>query len=183
MRIKKALTFWWHLLPKLNYREKKWVQLTLRIRTNSSQMEITVLKIMYQKRIQIRTFLICEVLSPGGDLRLDWRAGNMIGKMLELLSSCIPQQDQTGPEPSWDSVLSFLWSFWGSVPFWTWTIWMWCVKCVSLVQTPSWKKEEELGLDFQRSSVLNYVNNCISNLHEQLLWQLIVNVISSQLSM
>lgn len=31
------------------------------------------------------------------------------------------------------------------------------------------EKEEELGLDFQRSSVLNYVNNCISNLHEQLL--------------
>lgn len=60
-------------------------------------MEITVLKIMHQKRIQFRTFLICEVLSPGGDLRLDWRAGNMIGKELELLISCIPQQDQTGP--------------------------------------------------------------------------------------
>lgn len=33
----------------------------------------------------------------------------------------------------------------------------------------SMEKEEELGLDFQRSSVLNYVDNCIRNLHEQLL--------------
>lgn len=55
-------------------------------------------------------------MSPGGDLRLDWRAGNMIGKMLELLSSWFPQQDQTGPEPSWDSALSLLWALWGLCP-------------------------------------------------------------------
>lgn len=145
-------------------------------------MEITVLKIMYQKRIQIRTFLIFEVLSPGGDLRLDWRAGNMIGNMLELLSSCIPQQNQTGPEPSWDSVLPLLSSLWGC-PFLDLDhIDMMCKVCFTHADTIL-EKEEELGLDFQRSSVLNYVNNCISNLHEQLLWQLIVNNLSSQLSM
>lgn len=182
MRIKKALTFWWHLLPKLNYRGKKWVQLTLRIRTNSSQMEITVLKIMHQKRIQFRTFLICEVLSPGGDRRLDWRAGNTTGEMLELLSSCIPQQDRTGPLPSWASILSPLWSRRDSVPFWNWTIWTWCAVCFIHADTDM-EKEEELGLDFQRCSVLNYVDNCICNVQEQLLWQLIVSVRSSQLSM
>lgn len=31
------------------------------------------------------------------------------------------------------------------------------------------EKEEESGLDVQRNSVLNYVDNCIRNLHEQLL--------------
>lgn len=31
------------------------------------------------------------------------------------------------------------------------------------------EKEEELGLDFQRSLVLSYVDKCICNLHEQLL--------------
>lgn len=41
-------------------------------------MEITVLKTMHQKRIQFRTFLICEILLPGGDVRLGWRAGNMV---------------------------------------------------------------------------------------------------------
>lgn len=43
-----------------------------------------------------------------------------------------------------------------------------CKACFICADT-TLEKEEKLGLDFQRSSVLNYVNNCISNLHEQLL--------------
>lgn len=43
-----------------------------------------------------------------------------------------------------------------------------CKACFIAADT-SEEKEEELGLDFQGSSVLNYVDKCIRNVQEQLL--------------
>ena len=123
---------------------------------------------MHQKRIQFRTFLICEVLSPGGDLRLDWRAGNMAGKMLKSLSSVsrirtklahsqLGQCLVTSPDPL------------GLCPLLELEHMDMVCKVCFIHADSNMEKGEELGLDFQRSSVLNYVDNCIRNLHEQLL--------------
>lgn len=128
MRIKKALTFWWHLLPKLNDRKKKKLEKKkneFSWRSGSGQI-VLKWKLQFWKWCTkkgsnlghfwfVKFFFQVEISGLAGGL------ATWFGKMLESLHSCIQQRSQTGPQPVWP-----LWFLWGSVPLWNWTTRMRC---------------------------------------------------------